>query len=563
MKRSKAGITGAAVLASLVLAAAPGAGSASAAAAAPATVAAPATAPAAAPPPPQPDLVALLDGVTDFWVPDPDYPLHGEVVDPVVLATNDRQVSWINTHATPAQQFAALQDAQYGVSPDGYDQSITISTGLGSVLGPLYVEGRQSGALPLTSALLSSTDGSAGAFVSTEAAKEAYSFPRPFLPSQQGASEPGPCDPATVNASSLQANRVGKPYANAEGDLDIVQVAPQLDDTHEFTSDDVELDGDYEGLCTSGSFPSGHTTTAYQAGVTLATMLPELAPEILARASENGNDRLVLGVHSPLDIMGGRISGHAAIAALWSSPDFVANEILPATVELRSYLEQRCGGTIAACAAEGSPYTNDPYDGAVMPGGTAQIVTDRASGVAVYEERMTYAFAPPGETGLAPAVPAGAENLLLTTFPGLTDEQRASVIAQTEIDSGYALDTTPTGEGSWQRVDLAAATSATVQLNADGGVSVVSVGGAATVLPVPAPTPTPTPVPTGGPQPTTPGGPSLADTGLDTGAPVGWAAGALAAGVAAAVVAALGSRRRRAGAAASGPAADPSDRQGR
>ncbi len=567
MKRSKAGITGAAVLASLALAAAPGAGSAAAAAATPATTApapsaalaaaAPATAaPAAAPLPPQPDLVTLLDGFTDFWTPDADYPLHGDVVDAEVLATNDQQVSWINTHATPAQQFAALQDAQYGLSPDGYDQSITISTGLGSVLGPLYVQGRQSGALPLTSALLSSTDGTAGAFVSTEAAKEAYSFPRPFLPSQQGASEPGPCDPATVNAASLQANRVGTPYANAEGDLDIVRVAPQLDDTHEFTAADVELDGDYEGLCTSGSFPSGHTTTAYQAGVTLATMLPELAPEILARASENGNDRLVLGVHSPLDIMGGRISGHASIAALWSSPDFVADSILPATAELRSYLEQQCGDTIAACAAEGDPYTNDPYGGSAMPGGTAQIVTDRASAVTVYEERMTYAFAPPGETGLAPAVPAGAENLLLTTFPGLSDEQRASVIAQTEIASGYALDTTPTGNGSWQRVDLAAATSATVQLEADGTVTVVAVGGDATVLPVPSPTPTPTPVPTAGPQPTNPGSPSLADTGSGTAVPLGWALAALTAGIAAGLAALLGSRRRLATTAASVPSAD-------
>lgn len=492
---------------------------------------------AASDPPPRPDLVTLLDGFSDFWTPTAHDPLHGQVLSPVVLATNDQQVTWINNNATPAQQFAALQDAQYGVSPDGYDQSITISTGLGSVLGPIYVEGRQSGALPLTSALISSTSGSAGDFVSTEAAKEAYSFPRPFLPSQPGESTGSSCDPATVNASSLQANRIGKPYANAVGDLDIVRVPDQVDDTGEFTSTSVTLSAGYEALCTSGSFPSGHTTTAYQAGVTLATMVPELAPEILSRASENGNDRLVLGVHSPLDIMGGRISGHAALAALWSDPDFRASAFQPAIAELRAYLESECGNTIAACAAEGQPYMDDPYGGKAMPGGTAQIVTDRASAVSAYEERMTYEFAPSGITGLTPSVPPGAENLLLTTFPTLTDAQRISVIAQTQIDSGYALDQSGSADGSWQRVDLAAATSATVQVGIDGSVTVVSVGGPAVVLPAP---PGPTPAPT---SPSTTPAAVLAPTGSTlTGAPVSLLGGGIL--LVAGLAATLASTRR-------------------
>ncbi|WP_291057064.1 phosphatase PAP2 family protein [Herbiconiux sp.] len=497
--------------------------------------------------PAQPDLVTLLDGFSDYWTPEAGNPLHGAVVDATVLAENDQQVTWINNNATPAQQFAALQDSEYGESPDSYDQSITISTGLGSVLGPLYVQGRQSGALPLTSALINSEDGTAGAFVSTDAAKETYSFPRPFLPSQAGTSDEPPCPTDSVNGSSLQANRISKPYADAQGNLDIVKVAPQTDDTGEFTEASVDLNPDYEGLCTSGSFPSGHTTTAYQAGVTLATMLPELAPEILTRASENGNDRLVLGVHSPLDIMGGRISGHAALAALWSDPQFVVSEFAPAIAELRGYLEARCGDTIAACAARGQAYANDPYDGKAMPGGTAQIVTDRASGLVAYDERMTYGFAPAGQTGLAPAVPAGAENLLLTTFPTLTDEQRSSVLAQTEIDSGYALDQTASGAGSWQRVDLAAATSATVQLNPDGSATVVSVGGTATVLAAPIPTPTPTPVPTPVPTGTAAPAPGLAATGTDVeGVPLMLLAGGGSVLVAGLVLALVAARRRRA-----------------
>ena len=71
----------------------------------------------------------------------------------------------INQRATPAQRFRALQDAEYNSAADGplYDQSYTVSDGLGSVLGPIYVQGRRSGALPLTTALINSSNGTTGA----------------------------------------------------------------------------------------------------------------------------------------------------------------------------------------------------------------------------------------------------------------------------------------------------------------------------------------------------------------------------------------------------------------
>ena len=58
----------------------------------------------------------------------------------------------------------------------------------------------------------------------------------------------------------------------------------------------------------SQSFPSGHTTKTYNRGLGLATLLPELGPELVARAAEGGNNRVVLGVHYPMDVIGGRIS---------------------------------------------------------------------------------------------------------------------------------------------------------------------------------------------------------------------------------------------------------------
>jgi hypothetical protein len=101
---------------------------------------------------------------------------------------------------------------------------------------------------------------------------------------------------------------------------------------------------------------------------------------------------------------------------------------------------------------------------------------------------MTYGFAQTGARGLPASVPTGASNLLLTTFPTLTDAQRTSVLAQTEIASGYPLDQSGTANGSWQRIDLAAAMSATV-LVTNGSAHVIATGGTARVIPVKAPTP--------------------------------------------------------------------------
>ncbi len=53
-------------------------------------------------------------------------------------------------------------------------------------------------------------------------------------------------------------------------------------------------------------------------------------------------------------------------------------------------------------------------------------------------------------------------------------------LAQTELPSGYPLDTT--SGGSWQRLNLAAAMSATVQKNTDGSVTVTATGGTPTVI---------------------------------------------------------------------------------
>lgn len=442
----------------------------------------------------KPDLVPALTGFNALWTPSGSNNLQGTVKDATTLKWNDRLASWINQNATSDQKYRALVNSAYLNGTSGYDQSLTIADGLGAKLGADYVKGRLDGSLPLTTALINSSNGSTGAYISTTAAKTAFSYPRPFLnvdPSAPKVSgDADGCAPSAVNGASLKAIRTGEPWADADGNLRITRVPATTDTSHTYATTDVTLDAGYgtTGICTGGAFPSGHTTTAYQAGITLATLLPELAPQILARASEAGNNRIVLGVHYPLDIVGGRIAGEAALAARWSDASFRKDVLVPARAELVNYLQARCGNTLVSCIAADTPYANNPYGGVAIPGGTSQVVTDRASALKVYTERLGYGFAKTGASGLAASVPKSAANLLLTTFPTLTDAQRLAVLAQTEIASGYPLDTTADHDNyggvpaSWQRLNLAAAMSASVQVNADGSVKVLSTGGKASVV---------------------------------------------------------------------------------
>ena len=426
----------------------------------------------------QPDLVKLLADYDNYYQPsnsfdknDPSTFGKGTVKNVEVLKNNDDMTQNINntaaqadsegdgTNTPTAQQQRALIDSDYKMAE-------TLPDSLGPVLGKYFSEGLDNGSLPLTKALLISdhVDPKTGYSVSllsdyldTSTAKVTFNHPRPFVD--------------RTNAGYVDAGLAKS--------VDIVRVPVWT------SADGVKHDAGYDGFLTSGSFPSGHTTYAYSGGIALATLFPQLGTEIVTRASEAGNNRIVLGVHYPLDIMGGRIDGEVSNTTRWSDTKLRSEKLIPAYNELQNYMAaqcvadghatkhannydtvQECVNTLGANASNG--YTNSFVDAV-----SKKAVTDRQSAIDVYTNRMTYNFAQTGQAGQEPVVPEGAENLLLTTFPTLTAAQRREVLAKSEIDSGYPLDASSEG---YQRINLAKAYSAKVTVAANGKITNIEFG---------------------------------------------------------------------------------------
>ncbi len=67
-------------------------------------------------------------------------------------------------------------------------------------------------------------------------------------------------------------------------------------------------------------FPAA-TREAWRDGLTMAYLVPERFQEMVTRAVELGDSRIIAGMHSPLDVMSGRMLGTAAVVYNLNSPE--------------------------------------------------------------------------------------------------------------------------------------------------------------------------------------------------------------------------------------------------
>ena len=300
-----------------------------------------------------------------------------------VRSQNLAETVAINHSATPATVKAAVNDNYAIGGPAIFDS-------LGSRLSPAFFAALRAGQLPKTAQLLLGDESLAGKRISTSKEKKHFNYKRPF------------------------------------------EVAPQLIRHYGDSRPDL-----YEDVRGSGSFPSGHTTWGYSQAFLIATMLPEVGPQILARAAQYGYHRIVLGVHYPLDVMGGRMAAQVTASELLGDPKF-AGLLSQARAELRGVLQARLGAPIARVVACQQPSTST------------------ADALRSYRQRETYSFTQSGDTTRKIDVPLGAENLIRAAHPGLSNAALRAILAKTALPSGYPLDKAgPTG--GWQRLDIAKA----------------------------------------------------------------------------------------------------------
>ncbi|GJG98155.1 phosphatase PAP2 family protein [Cupriavidus pauculus] len=193
---------------------------------------------------------------------------------------------------------------------------------------------------------------------------------------------------------------------------------------------------------TDGGFISGHTAEALRNAVVMAYLVPERFQEMLSRGMELGENRILAGMHSPLDVIGGRMLGIASAAANLYEP---ANATLKASAynQAHTALMAATGTTPATFRtfAQSGTVSNDRF-------------TDYAANKANFLRRMTFGFAQIGSATADPVVPKGAEVMLETRFPYLSADQRRVVLKTTEIASGYPV--MDDAEG-WGRLNLFAA----------------------------------------------------------------------------------------------------------
>ena len=193
---------------------------------------------------------------------------------------------------------------------------------------------------------------------------------------------------------------------------------------------------------TDGGFPSGHSAEAMRDALAMAYALPERYQEMLSRGLELGENRILAGMHSPLDVIGGRILAEAVVAAnLVDSSNATLKQTAVTQAHSSLYaLTNTNASTFRAVAGSGTT-TTDRF-------------ADYATNKANYTRRLTFGFAPIAATSTAAVVPKGAEVLLETRLPYLSADQRRVVLKTTALTSGYpALDD---AEG-WGRLNLFAA----------------------------------------------------------------------------------------------------------
>jgi hypothetical protein len=228
--------------------------------------------------------------------------------------------------------------------------------------------------------------------------------------------------------------------------------------------------GPIMNLVNSPSFPSGHTTYGYMGSFLIAVLVPERYQEMVVRGAEYGNDRIVVGAHYAMDVLGGRTLAAYDLAHLLANDPAYMNRPLrnvatmtatsdtqvPETIgdfraaverahaDLDNALEAGCGDTISVCARAdtgrfNAPAMNEAFYASTQTYGlpvTHPETADKVEDVAVLAPEAGY--------------------LLTAAFPKLGLDEANRILTETEGSGGGFLDD-GSAFGVYSRLNLYAA----------------------------------------------------------------------------------------------------------
>jgi hypothetical protein len=229
------------------------------------------------------------------------------------------------------------------------------------------------------------------------------------------------------------------------------------------------LQGPGQDLRNSPSFPSGHTTYGYAESLILALLVPQRYLEMLTRAAEYGNNRIILGAHYAMDVLGGRTVATYDIAQLLAnkagyvganrgSPviDNYQEALAAARADMTAALEKACGETLTLCSRQDESRFADPAKNRAFFEATQ---TYRLP--AVYEQTA-------GHSEDVGALAPEAGYLLTAAFPSLTLAQADAILTKTEGPGGSFLDD-GSAFGVYSRLDLYRAVEEAISLAPQAG----------------------------------------------------------------------------------------------
>lgn len=381
--------------------------------------------------------VDILSGMARLWQTGTAWN-NGTALDREVLRANMRHCIEITTTRTAEQAKQAFihdrQDQSYGMI-DGlgplaalYKSGALAVTGItsapdGTPPGPVN-EGVPAGAPAGSATGAGSTTSQLGAVVtlvqtlrgnysSGNPSKASFLYPRPWRMTR---------DSEVVDTGTVDA--FGLPVYKSE-----VMVAPQLLRQRSATP------------ATDGGYPSGHTNAFFLAALALAHAVPERFQELVTRAFELADSRIVAGMHSAVDVLGGRTLATALAAAILTDPANASVKSAARSQALGYFLAQT-GST-----------ADTLYGYAHAADASADRYADRRANAATVAPLLTYRLPQHGRR-TAMTVPKGAEVLLETRLPYLGAEQRREVLRTTALASGHPI---LDGPESWGRLNLFAA----------------------------------------------------------------------------------------------------------